>query len=272
MRLLERLDGYMEPLFLSYDSSQAKLSIINDLADGEEPLISFVDSRHAIHEMWPIHDPERIKEICGFFDNIKDFYICDGHHRIAAAAEYVKAHPEDNVTHVMVVVFPSDETNILDYNRAVSDLNGLSDEEFIEALKNAGFTVEEAGTKPIRPEVSREYTMAIDDTWYRLKYQGPVDNINPVSGLDAAILQEKVIKDILGITDPRADERLTFVSGTKGLEGLRKALQNNMKVAFVIRPATMEEIINVAGAGLTMPPKSTCFEPKPVIGILLDRF
>ena len=271
MHLLERVGGYMEPVFLAYDSSHQKLDLLNEIADSRDSDLTFVDNRNCCHQIWVIHDEETIKSIESFFTDSCDFYVCDGHHRIAAALEYSKAHPEDD-THILMVAFPSDETNILDYNRAITDLNGMDEGQFIEALKAGGFQVEMMGKTPIRPENPREYTMVMDSNWYLLKYTGPVDASTPVDSLDVSILQNMLIRDILGITNPQSDSRLSFISGTKGLEGLEEATKKNMKVAFAIRPATMEDIFSVAGAGLTMPPKSTCFEPKPVIGMVLDQF
>ena len=271
MHLLERVGGYMEPVFLAYDSSNQKLDLLNQIADSRDADIEFVDNRTCCHQLWIVQDEEIIGDITEFIKNAGNLYVCDGHHRIAAALEYSKVHPEADA-HIMMVAFPSDETNILDYNRAVSDLNGLSEDEYIAALKEAGFLVEAVGTSPVRPESQREYSMFMGSTWYRLNYTGEIEGTSPVDILDVSILQEKVIRDILGITNPQSDNRLTFISGTKGLAGLEEAVQKNMKVAFAIRPATMEDIFSVADAGLIMPPKSTCFEPKPVIGMVLDQF
>ena len=143
------------------------------------------------------------------------------------------------------------------------------EEEFLKALTQAEFTVTKLGTEPVRPAGHGEYTMVMDGIWYRLNFIGKRPTDSPVAELDVSVLQERVLKDILGIENPQNDPRLAFLNGTKGIEALQTATQQGMKVAFAIMPIAMPEIIKVADAGLTMPPKSTCFDPKPVAGLVI---
>ena len=267
--LMERFGGYIEPVILSYDSTGQKHILFEEWADSHPCFLDFRDRNNIRHQLWVISDEEVNQSISEYFAGVDSLYICDGHHRIAAGAKFYEDHQTEESRFVLALIFPSEETMILDYNRAVMDLNGLTEDEFLSALQEKGFSLETLGSEPARPTAEGEYTMLMDGIWYRLSYNGPRDYSDPVASLDVSILQDLVIRDILGISNPQADHRISFISGTKGLEGLVAATKKDMKVAFAITPCSMHSIMQVADAEMSMPPKSTCFEPKPVSGVVM---
>ena len=271
--ILKRVGGIIEPILLAYDSNEHRDHLIEEWTFSHDPIYDTHDVGGTRHEIWTIDDEELINKLVEISEGLSSFYICDGHHRIEAAAEYYLEAKTDEERaqrlYTMAAIFPSDEMSILDYNRAVKDLNGMTPEEFISALTSHDFTVEELGSDAVYPENLGEYTMIMNGIWYRLNYTGERNTLDPVAELDVTILQEKVLEDILGIGDPQHDERLSFISGTKGIHALETATKNGMAVAFAIVPPSMAEIMNVCNAGKTMPPKSTCFEPKPAGGLIV---
>lgn len=271
--ILKRVGGSIEPILLAYNSNEFPHHLLEAWTISHDSMHDFLDEGGTRHELWRIDDQNLINKLEAIGSKIESFYICDGHHRIAAAANFYEEMQSlgktDAGLYFLATIFPSDEMLILDYNRAVKDLNGMSHEEFLSALKDNNFSWEVSGTDPIYPEKTGEYTMVIDDTWYRLEYLGERDNSDPVAELDVSILQEQVLEKLLGIKDPQHDSRLSFISGTKGLSALQNATHEGMAVAFALAPPTMEEIIDVCDAGLTMPPKSTCFEPKMAGGVIV---
>ena len=277
---IERVGGHMEPILLAYDVSEPGMATEGFLKDwtlSHDSEYDFFDMGGIHHELWQITDEEVNDRITEKLSKASSFYICDGHHRIAAAAEYYvdyvdKSNADGKIPkcrYFMAAIFPSDEMLVLDYNRAVKDLNGLSKEEFFKALKNGNFALKELGPIPTYPSGFGEFTMVIDGIWYRMTYKGERDMTDPVARLDVSLLQSHVLRDILGIRDPQNDDRLSFISGTKGLDALQQATETDMKVAFAIAPPSMSDIIKVSDTGLTMPPKSTCFEPKLASGLLI---
>ncbi|MBQ7246280.1 MAG: DUF1015 domain-containing protein [Firmicutes bacterium] len=271
--ILKRVGGIIEPILLAYDSDELGEHLIEKWTASHDSIYDTLDVGGTRHEIWVIDDPEFMADLEQKVDALSAFYICDGHHRIEAAAEYYLEAKNDEEREdrafSMAAIFPSDEMLILDYNRAVHDLNGMSEEEFIDTLKAHEFNVEKIGPNAIYPESLGEYTMYMGDTWYKLSYTGERNHDDPVEALDVSILQEIVLQEILGIGDPQHDERLSFISGTKGLHALEAAVEDGMAVAFALVPPSMTEIMNVCNAGKTMPPKSTCFEPKPAGGLIV---
>lgn len=277
---IERVGGHMEPILLAYDTSEPGMATEGFLKEwtlSHDSEYDFFDMGGIHHELWPITDKDVNDRITEKLSKASSFYICDGHHRIAAAAEYYVEHvdpnapkePEPKCRYFMAAIFPSDEMLVLDYNRAVKDLNGLTKEQFFQALRDGNFRLRELGPTPTYPSGFGEFTMVMDGTWYKLTYKGERDMTDPVASLDVSLLQSHVLRDILGIRDPQNDERLAFISGTKGLEALQQATEKDMAVAFAIAPPSMSDIIKVSDTGLTMPPKSTCFEPKLASGLLI---
>ncbi|MBO4235228.1 MAG: DUF1015 domain-containing protein, partial [Firmicutes bacterium] len=273
--ILKRVGGIIEPILLAYDSAELPEHIVEEWTVSHDSIYDTLDIGGTRHEIWVIDDEEFLYKLKAAMDALSAFYICDGHHRIEAAAEYyleaTTEEEKENRRYTMAVIFPSDEMLILDYNRAVRDLNGISEEEFIGALKSHDFTIEGIGRDATYPTKLGEYTMVMNGIWYRLNYMGERNYADPVDALDVSILQEKVLQDILGIGDPQHDDRLSFISGTKGLHALEAATRDGMAVAFALVPPSMSEIMNVCNAGKTMPPKSTCFEPKPAGGLIVHR-
>ena len=283
---IARMGGNMEPILLVYDSNMGEgiSAIIKDWAYSHDSLFDFYDQGGVRHEIWNIDSDEVNESIKKDFEAIPSFYICDGHHRIAASAEYYIDKSEEALANAngdsqapelpkyrffSAAIFPSEEMWILDYNRAVSDLNGMDKEEFLWALKDEGFEVTPIGKEATYPSAIGEYTMYMDGNWYRLNYIEERDMDDPVSGLDVSLLQFHVLNDILGIKDPQHDNRIAFISGNKGLGALEALVDDGMAVAFAIMPARIQDIMRVSDAGLTMPPKSTYFEPKLASGLLI---
>lgn len=273
--ILKRVGGIIEPILLAYDSNEHHEHFIEEWTISHDAVYDFLDAGGTKHEIWVIDDQSFIDKLVAISEKLEAFYICDGHHRIEAAAEYyLEAETDEERSermYTMAAIFPSDEMLILDYNRAVRDLNGLSEEEFIQALEKNNFAVEKIGDVATYPEKLGEYTFVMGDTWYKLTYNGERNTLDPVAELDVTILQEKVLQEILGIGDPQHDERLAFISGTKGIHALELAVKDGMAVAFALVPPSMAEIMEVCNAGKTMPPKSTCFEPKPAGGLIFHK-
>ena len=272
--ILKRVGGIIEPILLAYDANEHRDHLIEEWTFSHDSIYDSLDVGGTRHEIWLIDDQDLIDKLVEISeDKLRSFYICDGHHRIEAAAEYYRDATTDEERaqrqYTMAAIFPSDDMLILDYNRAVKDLNGMTEEEFIGELQERDFQVEKIGAEATYPERLGEYTMVMSDTWYRLTYTGVRNTFDPVEELDVSILQEKVLQGILDIGDPQHDERLGFISGTKGINALQTATHNGMAVAFALVAPTMAEIMDVCDAGKTMPPKSTCFEPKPAGGLVV---
>lgn len=272
--VIHRIGGNIEPILLTYNSGKYNRRFIEDWAYSHDSTYDILDESGVRHEIWRIADPDLINLLIEKSSFIDALYICDGHHRIAASKEYYLNHKDSipGSLYFLGVIFPTDEMLILDYNRAVKDLNGLSTEEFLDKLNEAKFRPTLLGPEPTYPESKGQYTMVLDDMWYALDYLGERNIENPVEELDVSILQHQVFTDILKIGDPQTDPRLSFISGTKGLGALQDATHNGMKASFALDPPDIEEIMAVANADLTMPPKSTCFEPKPMSGLIMYRF
>jgi uncharacterized protein (DUF1015 family) len=210
------------------------------------------------------------------FTNIDSIYIADGHHRCASAVKVglmkrkelegkVKGKLQSD--YFLSVLFPDDELMIMDYNRVIKDLNGLSSDEFLEKLSEK-FDIKESDNK-VKPQKKGEFGLFIDEKWYRLNAKGSIKNTDPVQGLDVSILQNEVLSPILGIGDPRTDKRIDFVGGIRGLEELERRCREDMKIAFSLYPTGISELFAVADEGLLMPPKSTWFEPKLLSGLFI---
>ena len=272
-KIIDLIQGGTEPIMLAYDSGAFDEKLIEDWAYSHDSVYDILDADGTRHELWVISDDKMIAELQRRSKYIESLYICDGHHRIEAAARYyLGTEHKGNCRYFLSVIFPSDEMLILDYNRAVQGLNGMSADEFLQAVMMAGFDIEKLGPEPAYPMAPGEYTMTINDIWYRLTYREEIPSDNPVAGLDVSILQQKILDGVLGIKNPQADSRLEFIRGTKGLIALQDATHSGASVAFAIRPPDMTDIMRVADANRIMPPKSTWFEPKPAGGLVIYHF
>jgi len=207
-------------------------------------------------------------------------YIADGHHRCASAARVAGKRREQNpgwtgdeeFNFFLAVVFPEDQLRILDYNRAVADLNGLSSEEFLRELGEKFDVALYTGEGPAKPVEKHSFGMYLDGKWYMLSARpGAVDDTDPVARLDVSVLQDLVLAPILGVEDPRTDKRIDFIGGIRGLSELERRVDTDMTVAFAMYATTMEDLFSIADAGLIMPPKSTWFEPKLRSGLFIHK-
>lgn len=275
---VDRTNAQTGPIFLVYRS----VSRINQLVEAEKtktPVYDFTSPDGIIHRAWIISDDNVINEIVQAFREIPATYIADGHHRCASAVKVGlkrrSEHPDytgqEEFNHFLSVLFPDDQLYIMPYNRVVKDLAGLSKEDFLNAVSDAGFTVTDLGTEPFAPSQKGTFGMYLDNRWYQLSANKELLVADPVEGLDVSILQNNLLKPILKIDDPRTDKRIDFVGGIRGLSELEKRVSEDMTVAFSMYATSIEELLNVADAGLLMPPKSTWFEPKLRSGLFIHR-
>lgn len=270
-------DANTGPIFLTYKSKETINTVIEKCRREISPLFDFVSDDKVGHRVWCIEDQENIDAlICGFAQ-VEAMYIADGHHRAASAVKVAMKRRESNpdytgqeeFNYFLSVAFSDEQLLIMDYNRAVVDLNGLSVEEFLEKIKNR-FDILEKGDSPIKPREKATYGMFLDSHWYLLKAKANTyDPKDPVESLDVSILQANLLTPILGVGDPRVDRRIDFIGGIRGLKELERRVGLDMKVAFAMYPTAIEELIAIADAGKLMPPKSTWFEPKLRSGLFI---
>ena len=264
------------PIFLAYRRQEALQEIFAGVKTGE-PLFAFSSEDGVEHRGWMIEEDETVKriiEICGGMDSI---YIADGHHRAASAvavgrkrrAEKPGYTGEEEFNYFLSVLFPGEELFIMDYNRVVHDLNGLTEEEFLEAVEEK-FLVEKCGEAYL-PEKKGKMGMYLGNQWYALTVRKEYESDDPIEGLDVSILQREVLAPVLGITDPKTDSRIGFIGGIRGLSELERRVHTDCKAAFAMYPTSIEELYRVADQGLLMPPKSTWFEPKLRSGLFIHE-
>ena len=268
----------IEPVFFAYKDVPELAAIVAKASAGK-PEYDFIDENNFGHRFWPITDDAVIARITEIFTNEVDaFYVADGHHRTAAAARVGAEKREHNPHHTgneeynffMAVCFPEAQLKILDYNRVVKDLNGLSPEEFKQALKT-DFELAEKGTEPYAPAKLHEFSMYLGGKWYSLTAKpGRYDDTDPIGVLDVTILSNLVLDKLLAIKDLRTDKRIDFVGGIRGLGELsRRVDSGEMEVAFALYPVSMQQLMDIADSGNIMPPKTTWFEPKLRSGLAI---
>lgn len=269
---IDTLDAQTGPIFLTYRNQKAIDELI-DRSTKKEPL-AFTTDDETTHRLWTIDDENIIQKIEENFESLDSLYIADGHHRSASAVRvgemrrkaYGPGNDETPYNYFMAIVYPSEELKVYDYNRVVADLNGLNLDELIEKI-GENFSIEEEKAE-VHPREKGEFGMFVDGKWYRLRYKGePIDDV--IDGLDVSILQNYLLAPVLGIGDPRSDERIDFVGGVRGLKELERRVNEDMAVAFSMFPTSLEDLMAVADAGKVMPPKSTWFEPKPRSGLFI---
>ncbi|WP_448523707.1 DUF1015 domain-containing protein [Pseudothermotoga sp.] len=276
---IEYLRAQTGLVFLFY-RAERRLNELLDSLTQTEPEYDFVDEDGVRQIVYVVKDRSKVKEIERAFQEVSCFYIADGHHRAAAAVRVAERMASQNPNHTGLeeynyfvgVVFPHDQLRIYDYNRIVKDLNGLTVDQFLDSLRRA-FIVETAPVQPYKPRERHEFGMFLGNVWYRLKVKDSVLHEiknDPTASLDVSILQREVLDKILNIKDPRTDKRIDFVGGVHGLNALEDhVLRKGWAVAFALYPTSIEELMNVSDAGLTMPPKSTWFEPKLKSGLFV---
>ena len=269
----------IEPVFFAYKDN-AELNAIVSSAIAAVPEYSFIDENNFGHSFWPVTDDAVIARITEIFTNDVDaFYVADGHHRTAAAARVGAEKKAQNPAHTgeeeynwfMAVCFPESHLKIIDYNRVVKDLNGMSEEQLLKALE-ADFEVRlESEKEPYAPSGLHNFSMYLGKKWYSLQAKpGRYDDNDPIGVLDVTILSNLVLDKLLGIKDLRTDKRIDFVGGIRGLGELsRRVDSGEMKVASALYPVSMEQLINIADTGNIMPPKTTWFEPKLRSGLAI---
>lgn len=272
-------NSHSGPIFLTFPDNPVLQAII-DKYSKTIPNTDITTNDNVRHQVWLIDDNEDIQTIQNTFANMPTLYVADGHHRSAAAAIVGRERREANPNHTgdeeynffLAVAFPASHLKILDYNRVVKDLNGLTKEEFLSKL-NQHFQVVETCCR-FKPEQKGHFGMYLDGKWYALKAKPELlNNPDPIESLDVSILQKYVLSEILGIHDPRTDKRIDFVGGIRGLTELEKRVDSGeMKVAFALYPTSINELIKIADAGKIMPPKSTWFEPKLRDGLFVHFF
>ncbi|MDE5820439.1 MAG: DUF1015 family protein [Lachnospiraceae bacterium] len=271
------------PIFLAYRRNEALSELIARKTD-TPPEYDFVSEDGIGHTGWVIADDEDIRTVQDAFAAMDSIYIADGHHRCASAVKVGLAkreeHPDydgnEEFNSFLSVLFPDEELTILDYNRVVKDLGGLTKEQFLARLEEP-FTVEFCGAVKVKPDKKGIFGMVMEDGWYRLTSKRAEQLFSeaaehPVEALDVSVLQNDCLAPILGITDPKTDRRIDFVGGIRGLEELERRVKEDCAVAFAMYPTSIDELFAVADKGLLMPPKSTWFEPKLRSGLYIHQF
>lgn len=269
----------IEPVFFSYPDNETINSIVNEITKHPAEY-DFVAEDGFGHHFWVIEDPETIKIITETFAQMPAFYVADGHHRTAAAALVGAEKKAQNPNHTgneeynffMAVVFPESHLKIIDYNRVVKDLNGLSPEEFIKRVEN-DFIVEKVGKEIYTPNALHNFSMYLGGEWYSLTAkEGRYNDEDPIGVLDVTILSDLVLDKILDIKDLRTSKRIDFVGGIRGLGELSKRVDSGeMVVAFALYPVSMKQLVDIADSGNIMPPKTTWFEPKLRSGLAIHE-
>lgn len=269
----------VEPVFFTFPDNDSLEQILKQ-ETAKEPTYDFVADDGFGHTFWVIDSDETIAKISSLFAAIPNMYIADGHHRSAAAAlvgaEMAKNNPNhtgsEEYNYFLAVCFPASHLKVMDYNRVVKDLNGLTTDEFLHRLED-NFVVELKGSEIFKPGRLHEFSLYIDGKWYSLTAKpGTYNDADPIGVLDVTISSDLILRDILGITDLRSDKRIDFVGGLRGLGELKRRVDSGeMRMALALYPVTMQQIIDIADSGNIMPPKTTWFEPKLRSGIIIHK-
>jgi len=272
VRQIEALNAQTGPVLLAY-KSQADMDAILEDATKQTPLVDVTADDGVQHTFWVIDDDATIEKLSAGFDAMPAIYIADGHHRSASASRIAKSHEfgkgdgSHNCDYFLSVIYPHNQMNILDYNRVITDLNGLTKDELLHKVM-ASFNVAEESAA-VKPSTATEFGMYLDGQWYRLNINSELVPEDPVASLDVSLLADNLIEPVLGISDQRTDNRIDFIGGIRGLGELEKRVDSGeMAIAFSFYPTSMEALMAVADADEVMPPKSTWFEPKLADGLV----
>ena len=270
-------DANTGPIFLTYRNQDEISKIMNKWVQNK-PLYDFISDDGNGHTVWIINDDNDIERLTNLFGAVDSLYIADGHHRTKSAVEVGlkrrKQNPnytgEEEFNYFLAIAYPDNELEVLDYNRTVKDLNGLSEEEFLKAIEK-DFIVK-ITKNPVKPERRHTFGMYMNKTWYQLEAkEGTFNEEDPMDRLDVSILQNNLLAPILGIDDPTKSDRIEFIGGIRGLKELEKRANKDMKVSFSMFATTTDDIMSIADGGMIMPPKSTWFEPKPRSGLFIHK-
>ncbi|PIE02925.1 MAG: hypothetical protein CSA81_04225 [Acidobacteria bacterium] len=278
-RHIEVINANTGPVFLTYGHRDDMDRFVEQILT-RQPYIDLVAKDGIAHTLWKVHSKDEIAKIEGIFSELDATYVADGHHRAAAASRVQAIKQKENPNHTgdeaynyfLTVVFPDNQMYIMDYNRVLKDLNGLTEQELMTKLKEK-FEVSELSVsdpQDAKPQSRNHFSMYLDKKWYRLiikEHLIPKDD--PVNSLDAALLQNEVLSPLFNIQDPRTATNIDFVGGIRGLKELVKRCENGYKVAFALYPTGIDQLMNVADSGNVMPPKSTWFEPKLRSGMVV---
>jgi uncharacterized protein (DUF1015 family) len=265
------------PIFLTYRSNNEINNIIEKLTK-EKPIYNFVSEDKIVHIVWIIEDINIIGKLCSLFTSINSLYIADGHHRAASAVKVGNMRRNskgsfdgtEEFNYFLSVIFPDKDLFIMDYNRVVKDLNGLSTDEYMLKVSEKFHISTYEGEGPYKPSCKHTYGMYLDGKWYELtSKEGTYAPDDPVDRLDVSILQNNLLKPILGIEDPRTDKRIDFIGGIRGLKELERRVDGGMKLAFSMFATSIDDLMAIADIGEVMPPKSTWFEPKLRSGLFI---
>ena len=278
MRHVRSTNANMEPVFFSYPAKKEIDAIVADFVSQHKAVYDFTADDGFGHHFWVISEKEIIDKLIRLFAELPATYVADGHHRTAAAALVGNEKKNNNPNHkgdeeynfFLAVHFPDNQLTIIDYNRVVKDLNGMSKAEFLQKLEK-GFVVENKGKDIYKPENLHVFSMYLDGEWYKLQArEGVYDDNDPIAVLDVTILTNEVLEPLLDITDLRRSKRIDFVGGIRGLQELSRRVDNGeMEVAFALFPVSMKQLIDIADSGNIMPPKTTWFEPKLRSGLVV---
>ena len=280
MKHVRITNANMEPVFFAYPAVKELDDIVADIVATQSPVYDFVAEDGFGHHFWLVDNDQTIDKIVKLFAKIPATYVADGHHRTAAAALVGKEKRAENPNHTgdeeynyfLAVHFPDNQLKIIDYNRTVKDLNGLSATALIDKI-GEDFEIQKIGTEIYKPDQLHTFSMYLKGDWYKLvtKTGGYNDN-DPIGVLDVTILSNLILDNILGIKDLRTDKRIDFIGGIRGLGELKTRVDDgDMKVAFALYPVSMEQLINIADSGNIMPPKTTWFEPKLRSGLVVHE-
>ncbi|MBX7288939.1 DUF1015 family protein [Clostridium chauvoei] len=274
---VDRCNANTGPIFLTYRENKSISNIINEWVK-KKPVYNFTSEDGNEHVVWLIDDEKTINNLENLFKGVDYVYIADGHHRSASAVkvaelrrkEYKEYTGEEEFNFFLSIAYPDSELQVLDYNRTVKDLNGLTKEKFLEEVREY-FKITLSKDK-VKPSKKHTFGMYLEKEWYLLEAKDGTYNIDdPVEQLDVSILQNNILRPILGIDDPRKSNRIAFIGGVMGLEELEKRADSDMKVSFSMFPTSIEDIMTIADSGRIMPPKSTWFEPKPRSGLFIHK-
>jgi len=273
------LNAQVGPIYV-INPDNAELNEIIKKEIFSKPIYSFEALDHCKHEMWIINEESKVLKICDLFNTINRIYIADGHHRIEALSKFAEFKKHQNPNHTgkesynyfMVAIFSKSQARILDYNRLIKDLYGYSPGDLIKQIEK-NFTVKKQDTS-FKPKESRSFGMYLDKNWYSIKLKkNPEKNLFRIINLDINILHEYLLEPILGVEDPRYDQRIDFIAGFHGLDSIKKKVDSGeAKVGFSLLATRIEDVIDFADQKLTMPPKSTWFDPKPLDGLVAYDF